>query len=228
MVNRALETRDVEETLSLLTRSVIDSVPGVQFASITRRSGRMIETLAPTDPLACSLDELQYELEEGPCFDAATDQRVTFSNDLQHEPMWRRYGPRAAALGVNSQMAMALLWEGNDRVALNLYSKDLAAFNGDLEVAELFAAQAAVVMGLARRVSQLDTALESRTVIGQAVGILMERYQVDRDQAFRFLTRLSQNSNTKLREVAAELVQDREQSLNDQLSDIEELPPRPH
>ena len=99
-----------------------------------------------------------------------------------------------------------LVAEARQRAALNLYSRDRQAFNGTLEVAELFAAQAALVLGFSRTIQKLDHALGSRTVIGQAVGIVMERYGVDQTRAFEYLTRLSQNSNTKLRTVADNLV----------------------
>ena len=99
-----------------------------------------------------------------------------------------------------------LVAEARQRAALNLYSRDRQAFNGSLEVAELFAVQAALVLGFSRTIQKLDNALGSRTVIGQAVGIVMERYGVDQTKAFEYLTRLSQNSNTKLRTVADNLV----------------------
>jgi AmiR/NasT family two-component response regulator len=87
-----------------------------------------------------------------------------------------------------------------------LYSRDRHAFDGSFEVAELFATQAALVLGFSRTIQNLNHALGSRTVIGQAVGIVMERYGMDQTRAFDYLSRLSQNSNTKLRIIADNLV----------------------
>lgn len=209
MVRRVVETRDVDESLTLLTASAVDSIPPVHYASISHRvDGKPIETLAPTHPLAVAVDELQYELAEGPCFDVALDDTIALSNDLASEARWPRFGPRAAELGIGSQLAMVLLAEKRERAAVNLYSRDRQAFDGGFDVAELFAAQAGLVMGFGRTIKQLDHALGSRTVIGQAVGILMERYSIDQHQAFEYLTRLSQTTNTKLRIVAESLVRE--------------------
>lgn len=207
MVRRLVETRDVDETLTALTSAAVESIPPVHFASVSYRTvGNPIETLAPTHPLAVAIDELQYDLSEGPCYEVVAAERVALSNDLSREERWPEYGPQAAALGVGSQLALVLVAEARQRAALNLYSRDRQAFNGSLEVAELFAVQAALVLGFSRTIQKLDNALGSRTVIGQAVGIVMERYGVDQTKAFEYLTRLSQNSNTKLRTVADNLV----------------------
>src|SRR3954470_5746390 len=87
LVQRAEETHDVDETLNLLTKMAADSVPGVDFASVSlNRHGAPIETLAPTDPLAVAMDEFQYEFGEGPCYEVATSEQVVLANDLSREP----------------------------------------------------------------------------------------------------------------------------------------------
>lgn len=207
LVEQVEETRDVDETLTLLTAMAVDSVPGVDFASVSlRRQAEPIETLAPTDPLAVAMDEFQYEFREGPCFEVATSEVVVLANDLASDQRWPTYGPQAVAVGVHSQLALVLLADRKQRAALNLYSRQRQNFDGSLEIAELFAAQAALVMGFARTIKQLDQAMGARTVIGQAVGIVMERNGLDQAQAFHLLNRLSQESNTKLRVVAENLV----------------------
>ena len=207
MVRRLVETRDVDETLTSLTAAAVESIPPVHFASVSSPHRRQAHRDAGTDAsLAVAIDELQYDLSEGPCYEVVAAERVALSNDLSREERWPEYGPQAAALGVGSQLALVLVAEARQRAALNLYSRDRQAFNGTLEVAELFAAQAALVLGFSRTIQKLDNALGSRTVIGQAVGIVMERYGVDQTRAFEYLTRLSQNSNTKLRTVADNLV----------------------
>jgi len=209
VAQHAEETRDVDRTLDLLTAMAVDSIPGVDFASVSmRRREEPIETLAPTDPLAVLMDELQHELGEGPCYEVATSEQVVLTNDMSADARWPSYGPRASALGVHAQLAIVLLAERKERAALNLYARQRNRFDGSFEVAELFAAQASLVMGYARTIQGLDTALGSRTLIGQAVGIVMERYGYSQSQAFDHLARLSQDSNTKLRLVAADLVEE--------------------
>jgi GAF domain-containing protein len=199
---------DISVTLQALTACAIDTVEGADFASISvrHRDGRL-ETLAPTDPVVRRVDELQFALSEGPCYDAVEGDSISASQDLAHDDSWPAYGPQVAALGIRSQLGIRLATDGGWRVALNLYAKRPRAFDNDtIEVAELFADQAAVAMGFVRTVQTLNKALATRQAIGQAVGILMERYTMDAERAFAFLVRASQTSNMKLRDVADEIV----------------------
>ena len=208
IVRHVQQTHDVDETLGFLTAAAVDTIPGVQLASISRRvNARPIETLAPTHPLAVAIDELQYDLGEGPCFEVAVEKRVALSNDLAREARWPRFGPRAAAFGVHAQLALVLISEEQERASLNLYARRPHAFAG-LEMAELFAGQAALVLGFARTIAQLDRAVRGRTVIGQAVGIVMERHGLDRSGAFEHLARTSQDSSVRLLAVAENLVRE--------------------
>lgn len=199
---------DLDETLKLITRSAADTIPGVTEASIsiTTKEGR-IETLAPTGPLVIRADHLQYELHEGPCMDAALEQPIVVVADLAADPRWPDFGPKAAALGFGSQVAFQFRAEPHTRGALNLYAQEVDAIDQDaVHLGGMFASQVAVAMGWAREDETLNEALATRNVIGQAVGIVMERYRLDADRAFAFLVRLSQTGNTKLRVVAAALV----------------------
>jgi hypothetical protein len=199
---------DLDETLKLITRSASDTIPGVIEASIsvTTREGR-IETLAPTGPLVIRADHLQYELHEGPCMDAALEQPIVVVGDLATDPRWPDFGPKAATLGFGSQVAFQFRAEPHTRGALNLYAQEVDAIDQDaVHLGSMFASQVAVAMGWARQDETLNEALATRNVIGQAVGIVMERYRLDSDRAFAFLVRLSQTGNTKLRVVATALV----------------------
>ncbi len=200
---------DITETLSMLTASAQESVPGVDYVSITIREGRgRFRTLAPTDPLATTIDDLQYELRQGPCYEAAIQGlSAVHAADLANDERWPEYGPRAAELGVGAQLGLSLAADERSHAALNLYSTRVGGLDDAVDLAELFASHAALVMGYARTVKDLDEVIASRTVIGQAIGILMERYDLDEDRAFGFLTRVSQTSNVKLRQVAKELVE---------------------
>jgi len=193
--------------LAALVTSAAANIPGVDFASITVRStGRGLMTLAATDPVATDLDELQYRLREGPCYAAVTEQRFVLANDLATGNSYRGYGPRANERGVLAQAAIQLSHDG-EVAGLNLYSRTCNAFDqSTVQIAELFAVQAAVLLGYARQVETLGQAVHTRQDIGTAVGILMERYQLDRDRAFALLVRISNDRNIKVRELAQHVI----------------------
>jgi hypothetical protein len=200
---------DLDQTLRMITQSAADTVPGVVEVSIslTRKDGR-IETLAPTGPLAVQGDQLQYDLHEGPCLDAALGEPVVTVGDLATDSRWPAFGPKAAALGLGGHLAFQFRADPHARGALNLYSTEPYGIDGDsVHLGSLFAGQVALAMGWAKQDETMSDALATRNVIGQAVGIVMERYTLDADRAFAFLTRLSQTGNVKLRLVAAALVE---------------------
>lgn len=198
---------DREETLASITRCACDTIPGADFASVSvRYEDGHLETFAPTSEIITRADALQYSLREGPCYEAATQERTVSADDLSDDARWPRYGPAVVEMGLRSQLALEL-YDGPDSCgALNLYSKSLGVLTGQQDLAELFAVHAALAMGHARTISGLLGALETRRVIGAAIGITMERYQVDENQAFNFLIRVSQTSNIKLREIAEQIV----------------------
>lgn len=200
---------DLEKTLQVITRSAAETVPGIVEVSIslTRKNGR-IDTIAPTGPLAEQADQLQYELHEGPCVDAALGEPVVMVGDLATDSRWPSFGPRAAALGLGAHLAFQFRADPHARGALNLYSTAPYGIDQDsVHLGSLFAGQVALAMGWAKQDETMSEALATRNVIGQAVGIVMERYTLDADRAFAFLARMSQSSNLKLREVAAALVE---------------------
>jgi hypothetical protein len=202
---------DLDEALPRITRSAADAIPGIDHASIsvTSKGGR-IQTLAPTDPVAVRADELQYQLREGPCLEATLTESVLQVDDLATDLRWPVYGPKAAAtVGIGSQLAFQFRAEPHARGALNLYADQPHAI--DLEtrqLGEMFAGLVAIALGWGRQDATMNQALATRNMIGQAVGIVMERYRLDPDRAFAFLVRTSQNGNVRLREVAAALVAD--------------------
>jgi hypothetical protein len=197
-----------EVALESLTLSAADNVPGVDFASVTwRNRHEPLRTLAATDPVAEQADRLQYELCEGPCYAAVTDDRLVLVNDLAAAAAFPRYGPRAVDLGIRAQAAIPLLHDG-ESAGLNLYARTADAFDrSTVQVAELFATNARALLGYAVQVEHLSAALHTRTDIGTAVGILMERYRIDRHQAFAFLTRNSQTRNIKVRVLAQQIIE---------------------
>jgi transcriptional regulator with GAF, ATPase, and Fis domain len=150
---------------------------------------------------------LQEELGEGPCLDAAFDQQTVRVPDMAHEERWPRFAAVAAEAGAASMLSFQLYVEKDNLGALNLYSYRPDAFDDESEhVALMFASHAAVAFADAQRIDQLNHKAATRDLIGQAKGILMERYNINADRAFAVLVRVSQHNNRKLRDVAEELV----------------------
>ncbi|WP_433018966.1 GAF and ANTAR domain-containing protein [Kribbella sp. CA-294648] len=202
---------DVEETLQGITAAVVVATSGVDHASISvTSSDGKIQTLAPTDDVAVRCDELQYELGEGPCLEAVLEEHVVQVDDVSSDLRWPMYGPRAAGeLGIGSQLAFQFAAEPHVRGGFNLYSEQPHSIGiEDRQLAMLFANLAAAALGWSRQDDTLNKALETRNGIGQAVGIVMERYQLDPERAFAFLVRTSQAGNIKLHDVAAGVVAD--------------------
>jgi ANTAR domain/GAF domain len=190
-----------------LAVSAAGNIPGVDFVSITvhQQDGSMY-TAASTSPIADEADLVQYHLREGPCYAAVTHERFVLVTDMAAARGFPNYAPRAVDLGLGAQVAIQLLHNG-ERAGLNLYARQAGAFdNTTVLIAELFATQTGSLLGYAEQVEQLSEALHTRTDIGTAVGILMERYNIDRHQAFAFLTRNSQTRNIKVRELAQHVI----------------------
>ncbi len=145
---------------------------------------------------------------KAPAIAAVTDKRFVVVNDLAAaDGPYPRFGPRAVEAGVRAQTAIQLAHNG-EQAGLNLYARQPDAFDySTMQLAELFSSQAAVLLGYARQVGSLGVALQSRQDIGTAVGITMQRYGVDRDHAFGFLVRLSQDRNIKLRDIAQQVIE---------------------
>ncbi len=211
----ALKPGDYDATLAAITAAAVDVLPDVEYASITvKHADDSIDTVAPTNPLVLDLDGKQYELKEGPCYDAATETAHVISPDLASDDRFPAYGPYVVGKGIRAQAGLRLFDAPASQGALNLYSHRLGAFEDFSTLADLFAHQAAVAIGYAREIADLNDAIRTRTTIGQAVGIIMERYGLSDERAFAFLTRLSQHGNVKLRHVAAEIVADVERQRN--------------
>ena len=202
------ESRTVQDTLDAIVHATRTSLPEFAHVSVSMKNrDGSFETRAGTDQLVWELDHVQYDTGDGPCVQAIEDEPVVVVADLRHEQRWPQYVPAAIARGVQSQVAVRLFAKNRHIAGLNLYSTDRADVDVQAaETAQLFATHAAIILGHAEHEDQLNRALQSRKVIGQAIGILMERYRIDADRAFQFLIRASSSSNIKLRDVAAEVV----------------------
>lgn len=200
--------RSLDETLDAIVTAARHTVPGFDHVgiSVAHRGGE-IETRAGTGQLVWELDDLQYKLGEGPCYEAIADDAVLLLEDAREETRWSRYLPMARRKGLRSQMGLRLYTEEGTLGGLNFYSVSTTGIDADaVQLAELFAAHAAIALGRARHAHQLNESVSSRQVIGTAVGIVMERYRISDQRAFQFLVRASSTSNVKLRVIAQEIV----------------------
>lgn len=198
----------LEETLDAIVNATRASVPGFTDVgiSVVHQNG-LIETVSGTGPLVWDLDGVQYGLREGPCVDSMEVGTTVVVEDVRHDQRWPRYVPEAVRLGLRSQLALCLYDDGTTLGGLNLYSTSTSGIGSDaVHAAELFARHAAIALGHAQKRHHLNEALTSRKTIGQAIGIVMERYEIDQDRAFMFLVRASSTSNVKLRDVAQEVL----------------------
>ncbi|MGW3124026.1 GAF and ANTAR domain-containing protein [Streptomyces sp. NPDC001107] len=197
----------VTATLERITASATELVDGCDAAGILVLHDTKVETLAPTHELVTDSDLLQQQLGEGPCFDTAHSsegERVFRIADLTTEHQrWPAFAPEARALGVGSMMGFLLFTDDEDFGALNFYSRKPGAFSEASELAGwLLASHAAVAFSSARTHAQMEQAVATRHVIGEAMGILMGSRRLTEEEAFDVLRRYSQKSNIKLREIA--------------------------
>lgn len=206
---QALPPQDIDVALKELNCTSVASVPGAQFASITvvEESGA-ISTVGATDPCAARLDDIQAAVGEGPCLSAAWSHDAICIDDLTAESRWPRFRESAiSSTPVRSSLSVRLFHRGKGLAALNFHAMPAGVFTDEsVEIGLLFAAHTTLAWNVMRREEQFRSALASRDVIGQAKGMVMERFNIDAYSAFELLRRLSQSSNIKLVEVAEKLV----------------------
>ena len=175
------------------------------------RSGGRLETVAASDDVVEESDRLQDELDEGPCRDSSWHRETLLSSDLVADARWPRWAAKVAGLGIASVLAVELTSVEDRRIgAINLYWTQRREFTADdIAFANIFARHAALALAQSMNEAGLNTALDTRKLIGQAQGILMERYNLDEARAFEVLRRYSQDHNVKLRRVAEDLIANR-------------------
>jgi GAF domain-containing protein len=201
------EHGDVEGTLQAITASAVATVPHATQCGISYVIGRhRVEPRASSGDLPRQVDELQSRLGQGPCLDAVWEQEVVRVDDVGADERWPEFAREAAALGVGSMMCFQLFVSGDQLGAMNLYSGAAGAFDDESEqIGLMLAGHAAVALAGAEHEQELRRAVDSRDLIGQAKGILMERHKLTADQAFGVLARVSQETNRKLADIAVEL-----------------------
>lgn len=201
------EHGDVEGTLQVITSLACRTVPGTDGCSISYVIGRRrVEPRASSGKLVAQLDALQGEIGQGPCLDAVWDQEVVLANDIADDERWPEFSARAAERGVASMICLQLFVQGDRLGAMNLYSFIPDVFDDEAgDTARILAAHAAVALSGAEHESNLRKSIDSRDLIGQAKGILMERHKLTAEQAFHVLARASQDLNRKLFDIALEV-----------------------
>ncbi|HEY1158698.1 MAG TPA: GAF and ANTAR domain-containing protein [Arthrobacter sp.] len=211
-----LESADVAELLQELVDYSAESlsVHNKLLCGVTLLRHKKPATMATSDPQVHAMDELQYAYGEGPCLTALRDLVTVHVPDLEDETRWADYCSTARSEGIGSVLSVPMPLEGDAGAALNLYAANTHAFSADdIENAEAHAAQASKSLRIAVRVAQLTedrenltAAMQSRTTINLAAGIIMAQNQCDQDTAMRILRSASNSRNLKLRSVASRVV----------------------
>lgn len=203
--------RSLNQVLAEVTSAAVDLIPAADIAGVLLvKGGGDFESVADTDSLVAKLDKLQHDFGEGPCHDAALNETIVRTDDLRDEPRWPKYGPAAVDHGVLSSLSFKLYTAERTAGALNLFSFRPGVWDTESEtIGSVFAAHAASAIMASRHGQQMQSALSTRDRIGQAKGIIMERYGVDDVRAFELLRRLSQESQTKLSDVAQRVIDTR-------------------
>jgi len=211
----ARDMQDEDSSKQAMERAVMlatQILPGCDAAGVcVVYRGERVDTHATSNDALRQVDSLQHEVEEGPCLDALRQRDTVQSDDLSIDERWPRWGPEVASrLGLFSIVSYRLFSTESTLGALNLYSKSKSAFTAeDVQDGFALAAHIGVALAGAQEVENLEKALVGRTVIGQATGILMERFGLTSDRAFGLLSKISQNKNLKLRQLAEQIVQTR-------------------
>ncbi|MBN9794229.1 antitermination regulator [Pseudonocardia sp. TMWB2A] len=200
--------RDAADACDRVLEACTALVEGCTHATLTLTSGGKVATPACTGPGARTVDDLQRELGEGPCLQAISADRNVVSADLGHDGRWPRFGPAAARRGIGSVVASRLFTDERTTGALNVFGAAGAFDTAAQDRIAVLAAHAAVAIDAVRTRENLQEAVRSRQVIGEAIGILRERYGISSEQAFDRLTRASQHLNIKLRAIAEHLSRD--------------------
>jgi len=205
---------DLHGVLTRVAELAQRTLPGADEVSITLvRDGRPY-TAAYTGEIALQLDERQYERDAGPCLQAASEKVTISVPDTASDTRWDGWAPKAAAAGVGSVLSVGLPILESVTGAVNIYGLRPHAFDDDtVQLAQRFAGYATVALANAHLhdsttnlAQHMQAAMESRAVIEQAKGIIMGDRRCSADEAFAVLTKISQDSNRKLRDVAAALV----------------------
>ncbi len=209
-----LGTDTLHEFLERLAQLTTQALPEGSSCGVTARQDSRPFTVAASDELTLQVDQMQYDLDEGPCLDAMATGKVNYIPDTTTEVRWADFCAAAHDQGVHSCLALPLHSPHGLMGCYNLYSLRYDGFGEDSRgQLEVFAGNAAGALAVALKLADqaqlsenLHQALTSRAVIDRAIGIMMAQQRCDASAAFDLLRRASQNRNVKLRDLAAEIV----------------------
>ncbi|QGN32109.1 GAF and ANTAR domain-containing protein [Microlunatus sp. Gsoil 973] len=210
-VARELADLPAGDVLDRVAELAVEVIDGCDHAGVSLVHRGKITTVAATDEVVVTGDKQQYAFNEGPCLQSLGEHETVSSPQLSTDDRWPRWARWATEhLGIGSILCFQLFTSEHSYGTLNLYSDRVIAFDGHDEAVGLaLAAHTAVAIAARQSIEGLSSAVRSRTVIGQAEGILMERYQLSAAQAFAVLVRVSRDENRKLIRIAEELVDTR-------------------
>ena len=203
--------RTMDDVLLEATTAAVELIDGADAAGILLvQKGGTFESRAGTSGLPHELDELQFTVQEGPCLSAALHDLVVQTNDFRAEKRWPAYTAAVMKVGVLSGMSFRLYTSERTAGALNVFGYEPVEWDDEaITIGTVLAAHAVAAIAATRESEQLHSALATRDVIGQAKGIIMERFNLDDIAAFQMLRRLSQDSNTPLSAIAQRVVDTR-------------------
>ena len=207
------EAPGVEETIDAVVQFALQALSCTYAGVALYARGSRPEVAAVTDPVVADVYDLQLTSQTGPLVTALQEKTTVLIRDTTTDDRWPEWAAKVAALGVRSVLDVPLVTGGGAHQTvgvLGLYSPDADAFDADDEaIAHILARHASVAVASARHEQTMAQAVDARKLVGQAMGILMERFDVDGDRAFAILKRYSQDTNTKLRDVAQHLIDTR-------------------
>ena len=206
-LSETLSPGDLDHVLRRITAAAVELLPDVDYASITvQRADGTLHTVAPTDDLLCRVDAAQYELQQGPCYEAAVNTIHVTSQELADDERFPDYGAVAVDAGIHSQAGIRLYDAPTSQAALNLYSRRPGAFTDLGVLGALFADKTTTAIAYAQELDDQREASRVREQVGKAVGATMERYEFTDERAFAFLTRLAQHHGVPLPVVADAII----------------------
>lgn len=206
---------DLSSTVGRIAELAVHAIDGAEVCSVSLVREGEISTVASTADIGDKIDEIQYETQEGPCLSSIDQQETFYIPDMQRDDSWPSFSKRVVAeTGTNSMLSYVLDVREGALGALNLTSSKASSFSDDdAATGGLFASQAGVALANAlthdssqKQIHQLEEGIETRQMIGQAVGFIMASQKVDADEGFQILVRISQSKNVKIRELAQRLL----------------------
>jgi GAF domain-containing protein len=211
LAQRVRDGKSPDEVQQIVVEAAVQLIDGCDRAAIGVVDGNRFRSAAATDDVMRLIDDLQNEVDEGPCLEASVDNVVQVDNDISQGSKWPRLAELVVArTPVRAMLAVPLVDEGRRSGALNIFSDRTDAFDDDaIATAAILAAFASIALAGAResqRADQLQQGMATNREIGAAIGILMATHSIGQDEAFDLLSQASQRLNRKLRDIATGIV----------------------